>query len=101
MHVCVCLCLCLGGEWGWLQEGEGGMVAVLVSALMQEGFTGLYRGLGLQLLKTILAASILFLLKEKLQSQTAQTFARVERLFGSKRRKAPYTQDPPPARGAF
>lgn len=54
------------------QEAEGGMVAVLVSSLMQEGFGGLYRGLGLQLLKTILAASILFLIKEKLQSQTAE-----------------------------
>ncbi|KAL8439895.1 hypothetical protein Efla_006514 [Eimeria flavescens] len=52
-------------------EAEGGMVAVLVSALMQEGFHGLYRGLGLQLLKTILAASILYLIKEKLQTQTA------------------------------
>lgn len=47
------------------------MVAVLVSTLMQEGFTGLYRGLPLQLLKTILAASILYLIKEKLQTQTA------------------------------
>ncbi|CDJ64091.1 methionyl-tRNA formyltransferase, putative [Eimeria necatrix] len=63
------------------EEAEGGVVAVLVSALMQEGFGGLYRGLGLQLLKTILAASILFLIKEKIQNQTAQTFARIERLF--------------------
>lgn len=70
------------------EEAEGGMVAVLVSALMQEGFYGLYRGLGLQLLKTILAASILFLMKEKLQAQTARAFARVERVFGRRRKES-------------
>ncbi|KAL8272538.1 hypothetical protein Esti_003537 [Eimeria stiedai] len=64
-------------------EAEGGVVAVLVSSLMQEGFHGLYRGLGLQLLKTILAASILYLIKEKLQTQTAHAFARVDHVFGA------------------
>lgn len=53
------------------REGEAGTLGVLVSAVMQRGFAGLYQGLSLQLIKTALASSILFLVKEQVHAQTA------------------------------
>ncbi|PFH37266.1 carrier superfamily protein [Besnoitia besnoiti] len=51
-------------------ERETGIVAFMISTLAQEGLLGLYRGLGLQLCKTLIASAILYMIKERVTNST-------------------------------
>ncbi|PHJ24805.1 carrier superfamily protein [Cystoisospora suis] len=49
---------------------DTGIVGFMVSTLAQEGLPGLYKGLGLQLCKTLISSALLYMIKEKIHSQT-------------------------------
>ncbi|EPT26718.1 carrier superfamily protein [Toxoplasma gondii ME49] len=65
-------------------ERAAGVIAFMVSTLAQEGLPGLYRGLTLQLCKTLIAAAILYMVKERISAETHQTLERAWRLFRKK-----------------
>ncbi|CBZ54574.1 hypothetical protein NCLIV_050020 [Neospora caninum Liverpool] len=62
-------------------ERAAGVIAFMVSTLAQEGLPGLYRGLTLQLCKTLIAAATLYMVKERINAGTHQTLQRAWRLF--------------------
>ncbi|CEL99534.1 unnamed protein product [Vitrella brassicaformis CCMP3155] len=62
------------------EEGDG-VVNVLVSVIMQEGVIGMYKGLLLQLVKTVLASALLYMIKEKLHRATAKVLRALLRCF--------------------
>eukprot|EP00922_Rhytidocystis_sp_ex-Travisia-forbesii_P064394 GHVS01095698.1.p1 GENE.GHVS01095698.1~~GHVS01095698.1.p1 ORF type:complete len:256 (+),score=38.82 GHVS01095698.1:214-981(+) len=55
-------------------EPEKGVLQVLVSTVMQDGVLGLYQGLSLQLFKTVIAAAILYMVKERIHHATTKGF---------------------------
>ncbi|KEP64002.1 UNVERIFIED_CONTAM: carrier superfamily protein [Hammondia hammondi] len=65
-------------------ERAAGVIAFMVSTLAQEGLPGLYRGLTLQLCKTLIAAAILYMVKERISAETHQALERAWRLFRKK-----------------
>lgn len=52
-------------------------LGMLVSILMREGPGGVYKGLGLQLLKTMLGAALMFMVKDSIESKTRKLLKRV------------------------
>eukprot|EP00916_Digyalum_oweni_P002086 GHVL01003887.1.p1 GENE.GHVL01003887.1~~GHVL01003887.1.p1 ORF type:complete len:456 (+),score=65.43 GHVL01003887.1:63-1430(+) len=59
-----------------------GVMGVLVSIFMQEGIPGFYKGISLQLLKTVLAAAIMYTIKEKIHARTRQVMVFLASLIG-------------------
>eukprot|EP00922_Rhytidocystis_sp_ex-Travisia-forbesii_P064402 GHVS01095707.1.p1 GENE.GHVS01095707.1~~GHVS01095707.1.p1 ORF type:complete len:474 (+),score=29.25 GHVS01095707.1:131-1552(+) len=55
-------------------EPDKGILQVLVSTVMQDGVLGLYQGLSLQLFKTVIAAAILYMVKERIHHTTTKVF---------------------------
>eukprot|EP00920_Eleutheroschizon_duboscqi_P001250 GHVT01002842.1.p2 GENE.GHVT01002842.1~~GHVT01002842.1.p2 ORF type:complete len:143 (-),score=31.47 GHVT01002842.1:476-904(-) len=60
---------------------ETGVLSMMVGTLIQEGLPGLYKGLRLQLLKTVLAAAVLYMIRERLEGTTHTAFVRAARFF--------------------
>ena len=55
--------------------GRLSFVASVLAAIRREGLPGLYKGLGLQLAKSVLAAALLFATREQILALVAKSLA--------------------------